>query len=150
MSTETAIRSARLPSRNSLAMAEASLMRDVMVTAMPGSSSLKILVSAVACAWLTAKTIDLPRSPEGSRAASFRKGFAHHPIATRREDLSLQILNLEVFILFADHHGPALLSQRLCGDVGAQIIDLRQAKERALRVFHGIDDVVAEGGLARL
>ena len=47
--TETAMRSERLPSRNSLAMDEASSIRLVIVTAMPGSSSLKIFVSSVAC-----------------------------------------------------------------------------------------------------
>ena len=60
MSTDTAMRSERLPSRNSFAMEEASGMREVMVTAMPGLNSLRILVRAVAWVWLTAKMMDLP------------------------------------------------------------------------------------------
>src|SRR5437762_8733419 len=63
MSTDTAIRSVRLPSRNSFASEEASGMRDVIVRAIPGLISLRTLVSAVAWVWLTAKTMDLPGSP---------------------------------------------------------------------------------------
>ena len=42
------MRSGRLPSRNSLAMLDASGMRDVIVTALFGCKSLRIFVSAVA------------------------------------------------------------------------------------------------------
>ena len=45
---------------------------------------------------------------------------------------------------------PACLSQCLGGDVRAAVDDFRQAKERAFRVLHGVNDVVAKRGLARL
>src|SRR5260370_17695759 len=72
ISTETATFSVRLPSRKSLAMLEASGIREVIVTARLGCISFRSLVKFVACVWLTAKMMDLPSSPEGSRWAFFR------------------------------------------------------------------------------
>ena len=76
--------------------------------------------------------------------------FAHDAVAGGREDLPFKILNLEVLLLLVDDHRPAGFVQRLGGDVGAKVKDLRQAEERAFRVFHRVNDVVAEGREAGL
>ena len=61
-----------------------------------------------------------------------------------------KVLDLEILLLLVDDHRPAGFGQRLGGDVRAQIEDLRQAQERAFRVFDRVDDVVAERREARL
>ncbi len=60
-------------------------------------------------------------------------------------------MDFEVFLLLVDEDRPAGFGERLGGDVGAEIENLRQAEERAFGVFDGINDVVAkrrEAGLA--
>ena len=104
----------------------------------------------MAWVWLTAKTMDLPILPAGSRWACLRKGLAHDAVAGGRENLPFKVLNLEVLFLLVDDDRPAGFGQGLGGDVGAEVEDLRQAEERAFGVFDGVDDVVAEGREAGL
>ena len=75
----------------------------------------------------------------------FQERFAHQAVAARREDLPLQILNLEAFLLLVDDHRPTGFIQGLRRNVRAQVKDLRQAEERAFGVFHGVNDVIPEG-----
>ena len=77
------------------------------------------------------------------------KGFAHHSIARGRKNLSFQVLNLEVLVLFIDHYSPARFGERLCGYVRAHIKNLGQTQERTFRVLDRINDVVPEGRHAR-
>ena len=55
-----------------LAVGEESGMGGVMVMALPGCISFKILVSSVAWRWFTAKTMDCPILPSGARMACSR------------------------------------------------------------------------------
>src|ERR1039457_7142501 len=75
MSTETATRSVRLPSRNSFARSDDSGMRDVIVIARPGCNPFSISVRFVACRWFTAKIMLFPISPAGSCCAFFKKAW---------------------------------------------------------------------------
>ena len=96
---------------------------------------------------------------ENHRATEFAFGvalrfleerLAHEPVACRREDLALQVFDLEVFFLLVDHHRPTLLCKRLGRDVRADVDDLWEAQERPFWVFHCINDVVAESRHPRL
>ena len=73
------------------------------------------------------------------------KGFAHETIARGCENLPLQVLNLEVFILLVDDDRPAILRERLGGDIGAHVNNLGQTKKRAFGVFDGINNIVTVG-----
>ena len=74
----------------------------------------------------------------------FQKRFAHDAIARGRENLSFQVLDFEIFLLLVDDNRPAGFIKRLRGDVGAEIKDFRQTQKRAFRVFHRVNDVIAE------
>ena len=104
----------------------------------------------VACVWFTAKTIDLPMSPFGSRCASRRN--ASHMTRLR---CGVKIFRSRSWILkFSSCSlmttAPACFSKRLGRDVRAAVNNLGQAEKRPLRVLNGVDDVVAERRLARL
>ena len=79
-----------------------------------------------------------------------QKRLAHHAIALRGENFLFEVLNLVIFLLLVDGHGPALFGQRLRGDVGAHIENLGQAEEGSLRVFDRVNDVIPERREARL
>ena len=67
-----------------------------------------------------------------------------------RENLSLEILDLEVLLVLVDQDRPTRILQRLGGNIRPAVNDLGQAEERTFRVLYSLDDVVAERGLSRL
>lgn len=78
----------------------------------------------------------------------FQECLAHDTIAGRRENLAFKVFDFEIFLLLIDDDRPAGFIERLGGDVGTNINDFWQAKKRALRVFHRINNVVTESGEA--
>ena len=125
-------------------------MREVMVSAMPGLISFRTLRERGGVRLVHREDDRLADIAVRVPLGLTQKCVAHDTVAVRGEDLALEVLDLEVLLLFVDDHRPSRFLQRLGRDVRTAVDDLGKTEERTLRVFYGVNDVVAEGRLARL
>ena len=143
------MRSDRLPSRNSLAMDEASWNPRRDGDGKPGLKVVENLREVGRVRLVHREDDGLADSAGRIFCASFKKASHIRRLRVGRENLSLQVLNLEVFVLLVDDNRPAVFREGLGRDIGAQIENLGQTEKRAFGVFDRVNDVVTVGWKAR-